>query len=69
MYVLLYRKPTHTDQYLHYSSHNQASCNGNVASSLFNRAYSITTNKDELYKENTKITQVLKSNFRHWSRQ
>ena len=38
--VLVYRKPmhtdTHTDQYLHYSSHHQGSCKGNVFSFLFN---------------------------------
>ena len=40
--VLVYRKPTHTDQYLHYSSHHLTSCKGNVLSSLFNRSYSIS---------------------------
>ena len=48
--VLVNRKPAHTDQYLQYSSHHQTSCKENVVSSLFNRAYSITTNKDELHK-------------------
>ena len=60
--VLVYRKPTHTDQYLHYSSHHQTSCKESVVSSLFNRAYSIITNKDDLDKENTRIKQVLKEN-------
>ena len=60
--VLVYRKPTHTDQYLHYSSHHQTSCKESVVSSLFNRAYSIITNKDDLYKENARIKQVLKEN-------
>ena len=44
--VLVYRRPTHTDQYLHYSSHHQTSCKESVVSSLFNRAYSIIRNKD-----------------------
>ena len=59
--VLVYRKPTHTDQYLHYSSHHQTSCKESVVSSLFNRAYSII-NKDDLNKENARIKQVLKEN-------
>ena len=28
--VLVYRKPTHRGQYLHYKSHHQASCKGKV---------------------------------------
>ena len=60
--VLVYRNPTHTDQYLHYSSHHQTSCKESVSSSLFNRAYSIITNKDDLHKENARIKQVLKEN-------
>ena len=60
--VLVYRKPTHTDQYPHYSSHHQTSCKESVVSSFFNRAYSIITNKDDLHKENARIKQVLKEN-------
>ena len=51
IYVLVYRKTTHTDQYLHYSSHHQTNCKESVFSSFFNRAYSIMTNKDDLHKE------------------
>ena len=60
--VLVYRKPTHTDQYLHYSSHHQTSCKESIVSSLFNRAYSIITNKDDLYQKNARIKQVSKEN-------
>ena len=60
--VLIYRQPAHTDQYLHYSSHHQTSCEESVVSSFFNRAYSIITNKDDLHKENAGIKQVLKEN-------
>ena len=60
--VLVYRKSTHTDQYLHYSSHHQTSSKESVVSSLFNRAHFIITNKDDLDKENTRIKQVLKEN-------
>ena len=52
--VLVYRKHTHTDQYLHYSSHHQTSCKECVVSSLFNKTYSIITGKDNLYKENAR---------------
>ena len=55
-------KPTHTDQYLHYSSHQQASCKESVVSSLFNRSYFIITNKDDIHKENARIKQLLKEN-------
>ena len=60
--VLVYRKPTHTDQYLHYSYNNQTSCRESVISSLLNRAYSIITNKDDLSKVNARIKQLLKEN-------
>ena len=60
--VLVYRKHAYTDQYLHCSSHYQTSCKESVVSSLFNRAYSIIRNKDDLHKENAGIKQVLKEN-------
>ena len=60
--VLVHRKPIHTDQYLHYSSHHQTSWKVSVVSSLFNRVYTNITSKDDLHKENTRIKQVLKEN-------
>ena len=60
--VLVYRKPTHTDQYLHLSSQLQTSCKKSGASSLSNRANSIITNKDDLHKENARMKQVLNEN-------
>ena len=60
--VLIYRKSTHTDQYLHYSSHHETSCKESVLSSLFNGTYSVITNKEDLRKENARIKQVLKEN-------
>ena len=60
--VMVSRKSMHTDQYLHHNSHHQTSCKESVISSLFNRAYSIITNKDDLTKENIRIKQVLKEN-------
>ena len=60
--VLVYRKPTHTDQYLHHSSHHQTSCKEILVSSLFNRACSVIANEDDLHKENASINQVLKEN-------
>ena len=54
--------PTHTEQYLNYSSHHQKCYKESVVSSFFNRAYSIITNEDDLTKENSRIEQGLKEN-------
>ena len=62
--VLVYRKPT--DQYLHYSSQHQQSCEESVVFSLFSKAYSIIANKDDLAQENAKnniFDETDRSNF------
>ena len=49
--VMVNRKPTqHIDQYLHYSSYHRRNYKESVVSFLFDRAYSIITNKDYLTK-------------------
>ena len=58
--VIVYRKSTHTDLHLQCNFHHQKSCKESVDSSLFNREYSIITNKNDLTKENARIKQVLK---------
>ena len=58
--VLIYWKSTDTDQY--YNSHHQTSCKESVVSSFLNRTYSIVANNYCLYKEHTRIKQVLKEN-------
>ena len=40
--VLVYRKPTHSDEHVHYSSHHETSCKESVVSSWFDRAFVIT---------------------------
>ena len=60
--VLVYRKPTHTNQYLHYRFHHQTSCKESAICFLFNKAYSIITNKNDSTKDNARIKQVLKEN-------
>ena len=60
--ILVYRKPTHTDQHLHYISHHLRSCKESVASSFFSRAYSFFINKYGFTKENARIKQMLKEN-------
>ena len=62
MSALVYRKPMHTDQSLHCSSHNQTTYKESVISFLFNRAYFIITNKDYSPKENATIQKALNEN-------
>ena len=60
--VLVYRKPTHTDQYLNFNSNHQASTKDAVISALFRRARDIVSDVNDLKKENDRIVKVLSEN-------
>ena len=70
--VLVYRKPMHTDQYLHNSSHHQTSCKERVVSFFFNRASSVITKKKWLNQRKDwnkacikKNSKIFKTNYTH----
>ena len=56
--ILVYRKPTHTDQYLNYYSNHPAKTKDVVVSALFRRAKDIIGDKEDLEKENERIVKV-----------
>ena len=60
--VKVYRKPTHTDQYLNFESNHSRSVKESVVSSLFTRARNIVSNSDDLRTENERIIDVLACN-------
>jgi predicted GIY-YIG superfamily endonuclease len=57
----VYRKPTHTDEYLKFHSYHHKSQKISVIDSLFNRALRIC-DKESLQDELDHVTQVLKNN-------
>ena len=60
--ILVYRKPTHTDQYLNYNSNHPVKTKDAVVSALFKRAKEIISDKGDLEKENERIVKVLCDN-------
>ena len=60
--VRVYRKPTHTDQYLKFTSHHLARAKKSVITSLFNRAKNIISNPSDQEKEENHLTVVLQAN-------
>ena len=60
--VRVYRKPTHTDQYLKFTSHHLARAKKSVITSLFDRAKNIISNPSDQEKEENHLTAVLQAN-------
>ena len=58
----VYRKPTHTDRYLQYSSHHPVNQKVSVARTLFSRANSIASNNEKKIEKFHQITTTLKNN-------
>ena len=58
----VFRKPTHTDRYLQYSSHHPVNQKLSVARTLFSRANRITSNNEKKIEELHQITITLKNN-------
>ena len=57
--TIVYRKPTHTNQYLQWDSHHAISNKYSVINSLLQRAKDICSNQDQLEEEQTHIQKVL----------
>jgi hypothetical protein len=60
--VSIYRKPTHTDQYLNFNSNHHLEHKRSVVRTLLNRADTLVTTPSEQNKEKTHVRTVLKSN-------
>ena len=57
----VYRKPTHTNQYLQWDSHHAISNKYSVISSLLHRAKDICSNKQSLEEEQKQIQEALQT--------
>ena len=56
----VYRKPTHTDQYLHWDSHHAITSKYSVIGTLYHRARTICSNPGQLQKEETHLFKSLR---------
>ena len=60
--VSIYRKPMHTDQYLHFESHHPTHMKRGVVRCHHNRAREIISTQDNPQKEVDHLARVLKQN-------
>ena len=58
----VYRKKTHTDQYLQFSSHHPLAHKKSVITTLFHRATALSSDMVESVKGNRRVTRALKNN-------
>ena len=62
LYSSVYRKKTHTDQYLHFSSHHPSSHKQSVARTLFARASTHSSSLVQRAEEETHVVAALRNN-------
>ena len=55
----VYRKPTHTDQYLHWDSHHSITSKYSVIGTLYHRARTVCSNQDYLESEEKHLIKSL----------
>ena len=60
--VTVYRKPTHTDRYLHFSSHHPTHVKKGLVRCLYDRARNITKEASNLEAEKAHLSGALKRN-------
>ena len=58
----VYRKPTHTDQYLAYDLHHPQSVKRGIVKCLYDRAKHLTTKPSDISEEKKHLSSVLVSN-------
>jgi len=58
----VYRKPTHTDQYLAYDSHHPQSVKRGIVKCLYDRAKHLTKKPSVISEEKKRLSSVLVSN-------
>ncbi len=58
----VYRKPTHTDRYLHFMSHHPNHVKRGIVRCLYQRARRVTNMSENLKKEEKHLHKVLQSN-------
>ena len=68
LHTTVYRKPTHTDQYLHWDSLHPISSKYSVVGTLHHRAKTICSNHQMLKEEEEHLTKALmKCNYPSWA--
>ena len=68
LHTTVYRKPTHTDQYLHSDSHHTISSKYSVVGTLHHRANTICSNRQLLQQEEEHLTEALMNcNYPIWA--
>ena len=60
--ICVYRKPTHTDQYLAYDSHHPQSVKRGIVKCLYDRAKHLTSKPSTISEEKKHLSSVLVSN-------